>query len=122
MSTASASNEELQKKGRPTLRKPTIHQIDIKLDKEKLDYILEGQGISYRELHDRIVDNFGLDLSYKGFMSAIYNHSTWKLLYAYVIQEALNTPFTEFFDLVQVDKEKRKQEKAEFKRKYARGK
>lgn len=55
-------------------------------------------------------------------MSLLYNQSSWKLLYAYVIQEVVDVPFTQFFKLVTVDVEDRKRQKQEFKIKYERGK
>ena len=121
MATVSKTTDST-KRGRGSVRTSTIHKMDMHINKEKLERIMKNQELTFVELHSRAVTNFGLDLSYKGFMSLLYNQSTWKLLYAYVIQEVLDVPFTEFFELVEIDVEGRKRQKEEFKNRYSRGK
>lgn len=122
MEKISGEQNQSSKRGRGSIRSSTIHKMDMEINKDELKLILDSRGMNFVELHRRIVDKFGLDLSYKGFMSLLYNQSSWKLLYAYVIQEVVDVPFTQFFKLVTVDVEDRKRQKQEFKIKYERGK
>lgn len=99
-------------------RKITLHKTDIILDKDKTKEIMEAQGLSYADLHHKMVEKFGLDLKYKGFMSLLSNNSSWKLLYAYALSETLHTDISELFKVVNVDIDKKKKEKEEWKEKY----
>jgi hypothetical protein len=94
-------------------RTPTIHKKEIVLDKEKLGEILDRRGMEYTVLHEKVQDKYGLDITYKGFMSLLSNRSTWKLLYAHAICDILLIGYTEIFDIVDVDfdKEMKKREK-----------
>ncbi len=99
-------------------RTPTIHEKEIIINKNKLKSIIDSKGMEYIELHVKIHDKYGLDLSYKGFMSLLSNRSTWKLLYAHAICDVLNIQYTEIFDIVDVDTKKIEKEKQEWKEKY----
>lgn len=104
-----------------TERKPTIHKKEIILNKNKLKEILDRKGLSYSEFHDKLSDGngkYGIDLTYKGFMSLLSNRSTWKLLYAYAIVDMLNIEYDDIFELVDVDIEKAKRERKKWKEKY----
>ena len=99
-------------------RTPTVHEKEIIINKGKLKDILDGRGMEYKELHSKIEKAFGLDLSYKGFMSLLSNKVTWKLLYAHAIATTLDIDYTEIFDVVDIDVEKAKKEKERWKEKY----
>lgn len=99
-------------------RTPTIHAKEIIINKGKLKDILDSRDMEYIELHDKIKTGFGLDLSYKGFMSLLSNKVTWKLLYAHAIATTLNINYTEIFDVVDIDVEQAKIEKEIWKKKY----
>jgi len=99
-------------------RTPTIHEKEMLLNKDKLKKILDNKGMEYIELHERIAEKYGLDLSYKGFMSLMSNRSTWKLLYAHAIADILNVNYMEIFEVVDVDVEKVKKAKEKWKEKY----
>ena len=102
-------------------RKPyTLHESDTLLNKENLNEIIELKGLKYNDLHEKIVKDYGLDLSYKGFMSLLDNRSTWKLVYAWAIVSTLNIKYEDIFDLVTIDVGKMAGEKEEWKRKYQR--
>lgn len=101
-------------------RTPTIHKKDMIVNKDKLKEILDRRGIEYIQLWEQVCDRFGLDLSYKGFMSLMSNRSTWKLLYAHAIVEVLMIHYNEIFDLVDIDVEKEKKKKEKWKIKYQR--
>ena len=102
-----------------TIRKAhTIHQRDVLLNKKNLKDILDKKGMGYKELHSVISDAYGLDLTYKGFMSLISNQSTWKLIYAWAIVDVLHLHITDIFDVVDIDVEKKAKEKENWKRKY----
>jgi hypothetical protein len=94
-------------------RTPTIHGKEMKLNENKLKEILDRRGMEYIELHDKVQKKYGLDLTYKGFMSLLKNRSTWKLLYAHAISDILLINYMEIFEVVDVDfdKEMKKREK-----------
>jgi len=100
------------------IRTPTIHKKDMVLDKVKLKQFMDQQGVDYTELHRRITDRYGLDLTYKGFMNLLSNRATWKLLYAHAIAEVLRLNYNDFFQIIDVDVDKVKKEKEIFKKKY----
>ena len=100
----------------------TIHETDIILNKEALANILLKKDLEYAELHEAIVDAYGLKLSYKGFMSLISNQATWKLLYAWAVCEVLKVDLTAIFTPIKVDVEKRVLEKIEWDKRYGKGK
>jgi hypothetical protein len=99
-------------------RTVTLHKKDIILNRKKLKEILDSKGISYIELHEKVVDKFGLDITYKGFMSLLSNRSTWKLLYAHAITEVLHITTNDVFEVVDIDIKKKAKEKEEWKEKY----
>lgn len=108
-------------------KKFTIHEKDIILNRNKLNVILENRkiddkGMDYAELHRRISSLYGLNLSYKGFMSLVENRSTWKLLYAYAITDVLEIGIDDIFDVVNIDVEEVKREKEEWNKKYQKKK
>lgn len=99
-------------------RTPTIHSKEMKLNEGKLRDILDRRGMEYIELWEKTKSKYGLDLTYKGFMSLLKNRSTWKLLYAHAISDILLINYMEIFEVVDVDVEKVKKERREFKEKY----
>jgi hypothetical protein len=101
-----------------TERTPTIHSREMKLNEGKLKDILDRRGMEYIELHDKVKKKYGLDLTYKGFMSLLKNRSTWKLLYAHAIADILLINYMDIFEIVPVDIEKAKKAKEEWKEKY----
>lgn len=108
-----------KRKSKPKiLRTPTIHKKEMLLNKDKLKDILDKRKMEYIELHEKVVDRYGLDLKYKGFMSLLANRSTWKLLYAHAIADVLNIDYTEVFDVVDINVEEVAKAKQEWKEKY----
>ncbi|WP_145721177.1 hypothetical protein [Bacillus licheniformis] len=105
---------------RASNKKPyTIHKIEMHINKERLKMLLESRGIGeYKDLYELIKDKYGLDLSYKGFMSLLSNQSTWKLLYAWAIAKVVNVNISDIFNEVQIDVEKKKKEKEKWKEEY----
>lgn len=101
-----------------TVRTPTIHDKDMHINKNKVKEILDRRGMEYKELYDKAYKRYGLDLSYKGFMSLLSNRSTWKLLYAHAIADILQISYLDIFDVVDVDVEKAKREREVWKEKY----
>jgi hypothetical protein len=87
-------------------RTPTIHKYEMIINQDKLGEILDRRGMEYIEFHDKMAKKYGLDLTYKGFMSLLKNRSTWKLLYAHAICEMLHINYMEIFEMVEVDFEK----------------
>lgn len=100
----------------------TLHEKDIVLNKGKLKNILDSKGLSYIDFYEKVVDAYGLDISYKGFMSLLSNRSTWKLLYAWAIVDVLGITVKDIFEIVDVDVNKLAKEKEEWKRKYQKSK
>ncbi|MDS7057160.1 hypothetical protein NXG04_07660 [Klebsiella pneumoniae] len=97
------------------MRKFLIHDKDIKLNKNKLDAILDSQKMDYTELHTKICRQFGLKISYKGFMNILSNRNSWKLLYAFALCELLKINTNDIFELVDVDVEAEMAERAKMK-------
>jgi hypothetical protein len=97
-------------------RTPTIHKKEMVINKNKFKEILDRRGMEYLEFHEKLAgrdSKYGLDLTYKGFMSLLSNRSTWKLLYAHAICDLLHINYMDIFELVDVDfdKEMKKREK-----------
>jgi hypothetical protein len=86
-------------------RSPIKHKTEIKINKKKMKAILDCKGLEYMDLYNQIVAQFGLDLSYKGFMSIVAGKATWKLLYAYAVIDVLNVQIMDIFELVEVSDE-----------------
>lgn len=99
-------------------RTPTVHGTEIIINNSKLKEVIDRRGMTFTELHDKMQRKYGLDLGYKGFMSLLKNRSTWKLLYAHAMSDILLINYTEIFDVVDVDVEKVKRQKEEWKEKY----
>jgi len=104
-------------------KKFTVHGKNIILNRNKLKSILDSKkvddkGMDFSELHRRIVSQYGLDLSYKGFMSLTENRSTWKLLYAYAIADVLDIGIDDIFEVVEVDIDRAIKEKEDWQEKY----
>lgn len=99
-------------------RSPTIHKKEIILDKWELDRILKLRKMQYKELWRRASLKYGLDLTYKGFMSNLSNNTTWKLLYAHAICDILDIHYMEIFSVIDVDVKEKAKEKEEWKQKY----
>jgi hypothetical protein len=103
------------------LRTVILHKTDIVLNKARLKQILDSKGLGYNELHERITDpngKYGLDLSYKGFMTVMSNRSSWKLIYAHAITDTLNIDITDIFDVVEIDIDKLAEQKKKWQEKY----
>lgn len=99
-------------------RTPILHQTEIMINRSILKDILDNRGLEYTDLYHMVVDKFGLDLSYKGFMSVIAGQATWKLLYAYAISDVLDVEIKDIFDLVPVDVDKMRDQKEHKRSKY----
>ena len=100
------------------MRKISLHKTDIILNRKKLRYVLDKQGMSYDELHERVKKAYGLDITYKGFMSLLSNRSSWKLLYAHAITDVLGINTNDIFDIINIDTDKKLKEKKEWQEKY----
>lgn len=87
-------------------RSPIVHRTEIMVNRKKLKAVLDCKGLEYIDLYNLIVVKFGIDLSYKGFMSIIAGKATWKLLYAYAIVDVLNIQIMDIFELIEMDVEK----------------
>lgn len=101
------------------MRTHTIHKKEIILNKENADTLLAEKDLTYAELFRVVKEEYGLDMEYKSFMNLISNRVTWKLLYAWAMVEALETDLNTLFKIVEIDIEKAKKDRAEWKAKYA---
>lgn len=97
---------------------PTIHKKEIVINKERVGFLLEQKELKYKELCEQICIKYGLDLTYKGFMSLIANRSTWKLLYAHAIADTLEVNYMDIFEIIDIDIDKKKEEIEEWREKY----
>jgi hypothetical protein len=100
------------------MRTVTLHKKDIVLNRRKLKEVLDRRGLNYKELYNKVIDDFGLDLHYKGFMSLLSNRSSWKLLYSHAITDVLKISTDDIFDVVDIDIDKKIEEKEKWKEKY----
>lgn len=100
------------------MRTVSLHKKDIVLNKDKLKDVIDKRGMGYTELYDKVVNAYGLDITYKGFMSLMSNRSSWKLLYAHAITDVLNVSTNEIFDIIDVDINRKIKEKEKWKKKY----
>lgn len=100
----------------------TIHEKDIVLNKDKLKDILDKRGMTFTVFWENVVDEYGLDLTYKGFMSLMSNRSSWKLLYAFAMTDVLNINISDIFDVVDVNVDKKLEEKKAWVEKYQKDK
>lgn len=103
------------------MRTVALHKKDILMNKVKLKSILDKRNMGYTDLHERVED-YGLDITYKGFMHLLSNRVSWKLLYAHAIIEVLKINTQDIFDIVDVDIEKKVKDKEEWREKYEKDK
>lgn len=100
------------------MRKVTLHKTDIVLNRERLQEYLDKKGLSYISFYEKVVDAYGLDITYKGFMSLMGNRSSWKLLYAHAMTDVLNIHIEDIFDVTDIDIEDKLKKKAVWREKY----
>jgi hypothetical protein len=104
-------------------KKPyTIHKTDVILNKEALKDVLDRQGMEYIQLYEKAKEKYGLDMTYKGFMSLASNRSAWKLIYAWAIADVLHVDIKDIFNKVDVDVEAKIREKEEWNKNYGKNK
>lgn len=72
--------------------------MEIKLNREKLEKILEDTGLSKKDLYDVIQERYEFSIGYKAFHKLLINSVSWKLSYAQAISETLETPILELFE------------------------
>lgn len=102
-------------------RKPyTIHHTDVIINKKKAEAILKTKGMDFKELWEILIDpkGYGLDITYKGFMSLIANRVTWKTLYSHAIVDVLNVRNSDIFEVVRIDVDEKIKEKEKWKKKF----
>lgn len=104
------------------MRTIALHKKDIVINKAKLRSIIESRGMGFLDFHEKVVDEYGLDLAYKSFMTLLDNRSTWKLLYAVAITDTLNIDIFDVFELRDVDVDKKLQERKSWQDKYQKQK
>ena len=102
--------------------KMVVHKKDVAIKRELLKDLLKLKKMKHKTLYEKIVNSYGLDLSYKGFMALISNRSSWKLLYAWAICDVLGVELERLFEIVDVDIEQKIKEKQEWKEKYEKHK
>ena len=100
------------------MRKVSLHEKDVLLNRDRLIEVLDSQGMNHKDLYHKITEKYGLDISYKGFMNLITNRSSWKLLYAYTIIEVLSINLRDIFEMVDINIDKKIKEKEKWKSKY----
>jgi hypothetical protein len=83
-----------------------------------LKNVIDSKGMDYMELYLKAQAEYGLDITYKGFMSLLSNRSTWKLIYAWAIADVLKVRIDYVFEVIHIDVEKAKKAKMEWKDKY----
>ena len=72
--------------------------MEIKLNRDKLEKILEDTGLSKKDLYDVIQARYDFPIGYKAFHKLLINSVSWKLSYAQAICETLETSIMELFD------------------------
>lgn len=97
-------------------RKINENEKEVVLDRVKFDSYL-GKN-SYKSIWHEMQSVYGLDLSYNAIGSMIRGQNTWKLTYAWVVAKILGTTIDDLFILVDIDVDKKLQEKKEWQDKY----
>lgn len=96
----------------------TINEREVLIKREVLDDLVKSRSMTYRSLHEQLVDEYGIDIKYNSFMSLVQNKNTWKLVYAWVISEFFKSTIEDLFELVVVDKNEKKKAIKEWNEKY----
>lgn len=97
-----------------------LHKKDIILNRDNLQDILDKKDMTYVAFYEKLVDKYGLDITYKGFMSLMSNRSSWKLLYAFAMIDTLDINIDDIFNVIDVDIDKKARKKEEWRDKYER--
>lgn len=75
------------------------HKLEARMNKEKFKMYLERKDMNAKQLWEKIVDEYGIHIKYRGFIALINKQNLWKLTYAYVICEALEIDIKDIFEL-----------------------
>lgn len=94
-----------------------IHEKDLILNRDKVKSILDSRGMNYRDFYEEIQD-FGIKMTYAGFMNLLYNRTTWKLLYAWAIADVLNVDIKNIFTFIDINESEALLERREWEKKY----
>lgn len=78
--------------------------------------------MEYQELFEKAQKQYGLDMTYKGFMSLTSNRSAWKLIYAWAIADVLNVDMKDIFYRVKIDRDAKIREKEIWNENYGKNK
>lgn len=97
-------------------RKINMNKKEVILNKSALDSHL-GE-YKYKDLWQEMTEVYGVDITYNGFGSMIRGLNTWKLTYAWILAEILHVQIRDIFSLIDVDVEKKLEEKKEWQEKY----
>lgn len=97
-------------------RKINKNKKEVVLNKEAFEAYL-GDNV-YKDIWHEMTTTYGIDISYNGFGSMIRGLNTWKLTYAWILAEILHVKVEDLFVLVDVDVDKKIQERKEWQEKY----
>ena len=89
---------------------------EVVLNKKMFNYYLGDY--KYKDIWHDMTTVYGIDISYNGFCSMIRGLNTWKLTYAWVLAEILHVRVEDIFMLVDVDVDKKIEERKEWQKKY----
>lgn len=97
-------------------RKINKNEKEVVLDRNKFDSLT--QGFSYKDIWHEMTTTYGIDISYNGFGSMIRGLNTWRLTYAWVLAEILHVEIKDIFVLIDIDVDKKVEERKEWQKKY----
>lgn len=97
-------------------RKINENQKEVILNRNAFDSLLGDY--KYKDVWEEMTTTYGIDISYGGFGSMIRGLNTWKLTYAWVLAEILHVDIKDIFILVNVDVDKKIEERIEWQKKY----
>lgn len=79
------------------------HKVNTVINEDKLKFLLQQRGWTYKELVERLRNRYGVEIKYKGLVPLFSNKANWKLLYAYILCDLLEVNINDLFDLVESD-------------------
>jgi DNA-binding Xre family transcriptional regulator len=83
--------------------------VNVEINRAKLDRLMLKKRWKPNDLILQMKEIYGIDLKYKSLMALLSNKVTWKLLYAVVICQLLDTEINYLFDIVNNNDDKNKQ-------------
>lgn len=73
------------------------HKYDIEIKEGSFKSLLGKKGIKIKEIHEILINKYGLELKYTSFNNIINNRVKWKLIYASIISDYFEVRISDLF-------------------------